>query len=175
MTRLSRPDTGDRGPGASTGDTIEVEISSKDILTPPPATASTDRSGATPDRHWPLKGVGLAIVTAAAIVTFASVAHHGTTPVAPPLPIVAQVSKQIATPEPTVSTEEPVHFKNPFDRSETFDFPAGTTQADARQAVAELLLQRASERRQAMHAGGVAGGTGGGRAAARSRMGDAHN
>jgi hypothetical protein len=36
--------------------------------------------------------------------------------------------------------------KNPFDRSEVFEFPPGTSLEDARQSVAELLLQRARTR-----------------------------
>lgn len=41
---------------------------------------------------------------------------------------------------------EPVRIANPFDASEVFEFPAGTTPADARAAVADTLLQRARER-----------------------------
>jgi hypothetical protein len=37
---------------------------------------------------------------------------------------------------------------NPFDATEVFEFPAKTTESTARNAVAELLLQRARERRR---------------------------
>ena len=40
----------------------------------------------------------------------------------------------------------PTRFTNPFDASETFEFPAGTTEDDARQSVAEILVERARER-----------------------------
>jgi hypothetical protein len=40
----------------------------------------------------------------------------------------------------------PVKFANPFDRSEVFEFPPGTSRSAARDAVAEILLQRAAER-----------------------------
>jgi hypothetical protein len=40
----------------------------------------------------------------------------------------------------------PVRFKNPFDASEVFEFPAGTSLTEMRDAVAELLAQRARER-----------------------------
>jgi hypothetical protein len=40
----------------------------------------------------------------------------------------------------------PVRFANPFDASEVFEFPAGTTRAEAHDRVAEILLQRARER-----------------------------
>jgi hypothetical protein len=39
-----------------------------------------------------------------------------------------------------------VKFANPFDQNEVFEFPAGTTRAEARDAVAEILMQRARER-----------------------------
>ncbi|PZN33651.1 MAG: hypothetical protein DIU71_04535 [Proteobacteria bacterium] len=40
----------------------------------------------------------------------------------------------------------PVLFTNPFDETEVFEFPPGTTQEQARQAVADFLLQRARDR-----------------------------
>lgn len=40
----------------------------------------------------------------------------------------------------------PTRFTNPFDASETFEFPPGTTEDDARQSVAEILFERARER-----------------------------
>jgi hypothetical protein len=43
----------------------------------------------------------------------------------------------------------PVRFINPFDATEVFEFPAGTPQSDARQAVAEFLLKRARDRQTA--------------------------
>jgi hypothetical protein len=36
---------------------------------------------------------------------------------------------------------------NPFDKKEVFEFPPGTSQADARDAVAQLLAERARDRR----------------------------
>jgi hypothetical protein len=41
---------------------------------------------------------------------------------------------------------EPVVLANPFDKSEKFTFPPGTSKADARDQMATLLLQRAMER-----------------------------
>jgi hypothetical protein len=41
----------------------------------------------------------------------------------------------------------PVRIKNAFDATEVFEFPPGTTEAESREAVAELLLSRASDRR----------------------------
>lgn len=41
---------------------------------------------------------------------------------------------------------EPLRVANPFDASEIFEFPAGTSEADAREAVAGFLIDRATRR-----------------------------
>jgi hypothetical protein len=43
-------------------------------------------------------------------------------------------------------SEPPVRVTNPFDASEVFEFPAGTTRAEARALMNEMLMQRARER-----------------------------
>ncbi len=50
-----------------------------------------------------------------------------------------------ATQEPLPSA--PTRFTNPFDASEVFVFPPGTSEDDARASVAEILLERARKRR----------------------------
>lgn len=65
----------------------------------------------------------------------------------PPPPAVVPV----AEPPPPVQTAElpppePVVVVNPFDKTEKFTFPPGTSKADARDQMATLLLQRAMER-----------------------------
>jgi hypothetical protein len=62
------------------------------------------------------------------------------TQTAPPPPPVVDVVAPVAP-------SEPVRFANPFDRSETFEFPPGTTRDEARDAVAQMLIERARERR----------------------------
>ena len=42
--------------------------------------------------------------------------------------------------------DEPLRVANPFDASEVFEFPAGTSEADAHEAVAGFLIERASRR-----------------------------
>ena len=59
-------------------------------------------------------------------------------PVSVPPPLVQ--SAELAPPEPVVLT-------NPFDATEKFTFPPGTSKADARDQMATLLLNRAVERR----------------------------
>lgn len=41
---------------------------------------------------------------------------------------------------------EPLRVANPFDSSEVFEFPAGTSEVDAREAVAGFLIERAARR-----------------------------
>ncbi len=41
---------------------------------------------------------------------------------------------------------EPLRVENPFDSTEVFEFPSGTSEADAREAVAGFLLERATLR-----------------------------
>jgi hypothetical protein len=41
---------------------------------------------------------------------------------------------------------EPLRVANPFDATEVFEFPAGTSEADAHEAVAGFLLERATRR-----------------------------
>jgi hypothetical protein len=48
----------------------------------------------------------------------------------------------------TESLDSPVRFGNPFDTSETFEFPPGTSVDQARQLVAAMLLQRARDRQR---------------------------
>jgi hypothetical protein len=64
---------------------------------------------------------------------------------APPVPHVTQVSQ--ASQAPHVTLDPPVRVRNPFDPQEVFEFPGGTTKAEARQKVTQLLLQRAIDRR----------------------------
>lgn len=46
----------------------------------------------------------------------------------------------------SVSVDEPLRVANPFDASEIFEFPAGTSEADAHEAVAGFLIERATRR-----------------------------
>ena len=55
--------------------------------------------------------------------------------------LVAQDGWPTAEPD-----QDPVRFANPFDASEVFEFPAGTTEAEAQQAIAGFLMERAVSR-----------------------------
>ena len=66
-----------------------------------------------------------------------------------PPPPPAVVPDSVSPPPVQVAESpppEPVVLVNPFDKTEKFTFPPGTSKADARDQMATLLLQRAMER-----------------------------
>jgi hypothetical protein len=84
-------------------------------------------------------GIGLAFLWPAS-------AHRSTLPGGVTSVPAAQISAPaLETIEPH-SLPLPVRIANAFDATEVFEFPRGTTDAAARNAVAELLLNRARER-----------------------------
>ena len=92
-----------------------------------------------------------AIILQIAVATLASgaIAYVATNPqqlarTAAASPAHAVVPKTSA--QPPLQTE-PVTFTNPFDATEVFQFPSGTSETEARQSVAELLMQRAHDRK----------------------------
>ena len=91
-----------------------------------------------------LIGAGIAVV----VLALGGVAHLAAKQ-SPVQPVVAQAARPLSPPPPAVPAavpDGPVLYKNPFDRSEVFEFPPGTTQDEARDAVARLLLERAQGR-----------------------------
>jgi hypothetical protein len=108
-----------------------------------------------------LAGAASALVIVAAIASW-STAHRTIqaeeTP--PPPEATAEVAAATAPEEtetaaasapapqlPAAPDTEPVRFKNPFDKREVFEFPPGTTLEEARQSVADVLRQRATDRK----------------------------
>jgi hypothetical protein len=124
--------------------------------TPDPAVTSVrPASGAGGKARFSRAAIGVGIVAvcavSAGIAWFAR--PTAATPSAPPVervpePVPAPPAVEpAATPAAPHSTEiKPVRFANPFDRGEVFEFPPGTSEAEARDAVADLLLKRARER-----------------------------
>jgi hypothetical protein len=60
-------------------------------------------------------------------------------------PKPALIGEERAPTAPSADSEAML-IKNPFDRAEAFEFPPGTSKAEAREAVAKLLMERAHER-----------------------------
>jgi hypothetical protein len=102
-----------------------------------------------------LLGVVAAASALATVFTYFATTHtEQPAPIAttivfsPPAPVIVAPPALPPAPSPPLQ-EEPaalVRFANPFDRKEVFEFPAGTSRADARDAVEELLYERAQER-----------------------------
>jgi len=95
-----------------------------------------------------LRVLGLAVLSVAAVLAIWGIAHQAMDR-NPPTP--AEETNAVAAPvvraAPTAESKgPPVRMTNPFDRSEVFEFPPGTSRKEARKAVSEILLQRANER-----------------------------
>lgn len=97
---------------------------------------------------WP----AIILYISVASVLSGVIAYFATSPAQP---VIASAAKTIVhhavpqtAPPPPAATPPlpPVLYANPFDPSEVFEFPAGTSQTEAKQAVADMLLQRARDR-----------------------------
>ena len=141
-------------------DTIELELSPQELralsegLAPEEDDAPTPRHLPSPQsrvHHWDwttlVGAMALSVVSSGA--TYLAVKGGEPTRVDdPPLAAVPMAPE----PEPAPHREALVQFVNPFDTTEIFQFPAGTPERNAREAVAELLLKRAQERLSAADA-----------------------
>ncbi len=117
-----------------------------------PATASRVSSNARPASRARTMRLPLLVLFSVALVgTIAAVALRESDQRAalpPPPPAAVPVSVPPPSVQPAeLPPPEPVVLVNPFDATEKFTFPPGTSKADARDQMASLLLQRAVERR----------------------------
>lgn len=143
-------------------DTIELELSAEQVLTlsradaairanppaVPPQRKSLSNAPESRRDAWP--AVILAIVGIS--VLSGGIAYLATIP-AQPVHVGANAVIAMAardTTAPPSADNAPVRFTNPFDASEVFQFPSGTSDMEARQAVAGLLLQRAHDRQNSV-------------------------
>jgi hypothetical protein len=175
---------------ADDGDTLELEISAEDLIglwsagaaerRQPTSNAPTTRVLATsPDfgkrahaaigkltGRGPLTRIAASLVITFALIVSGTAAYRATEP-NPPQPARTDnpAATQARPPEPKLAQAQkpPVRIRNPFDRSEVFEFPPGTSRRKARQAVANLLLERARDRhtRRGRNADGVRYGAAG--------------
>jgi hypothetical protein len=118
---------------------------------PRPATASRVASNARPAsrvRMLRLPLMVLCSVALAGVIAAGALRESDKRAALPPPPPAAV---PVSAPPPEVQVAElpppaPVVLVNPFDATEKFTFPPGTSKADARDQMATLLLQRATER-----------------------------
>ncbi len=129
------------------GKPTELPASSPQVATPSPAAAKARSAPRARSLRSPLV-VLLALALAGTIT--AGVLRESdkrATLSAPPPPVVLASVPPLEVPPMELAPPEPVVLVNPFDATERFTFPPGTSKADARDQMAALLLNRAMERR----------------------------
>jgi len=155
---------------ALSDDTVEIQLTPEELLGLTEAAESAQLLQAAATRsplvdapaplHLASRTIGPDMRSGAfAIITFAvfvwwSVDHvfgQQAPPVARPAPAPVMAAGgagvNISQPQPPGTSADPVvKVRNPFDATEVFEFPAGTSRAESRQKVAQLLLQRARDR-----------------------------
>ena len=92
---------------------------------------------------WSLVLAGGIVAGVATAVTYVATENTAPVPARYAEVLAATPAAQAA---PAATSGHPVTFVNPFDSSEVFEFPPGTTQSEARDSVAEILLKRARSR-----------------------------
>ena len=147
-------------------DTIEVELTVEQVQALSRA-AEAAREAARPDVSAPVVSVpeyenitfrrtaridfacnvtfaGAVLAVAVALLWPASARHR-----AAPTPAITSAASlpQVTPAAPAEPEGVPVRIKNPFDATEVFEFPHGTMESKAHEAVAERLLSRARDRR----------------------------
>lgn len=142
-------------PGIDDTDT-EIELNAQDLLAlADPKQVDEHATSAAPALSKPVKRAptrkfSLSLALPLAVVVVA--AAYGFKGWMKASDYAANPSQQVAqSNEPAaqaLAASEPVRFVNPFDADEVFEFPAGTTQAEARDAVADVLLKRAMSRQK---------------------------
>lgn len=144
-------------------DTIELELTAEEMrgLSNAARQAYRARAGSPSKvlraagirifRAWPVAAVA-ALVGVAVAISWRPSPPHRIVPRPLPVPAVHSTAAVVprpavlAPPPPPAAPGPPVRVRNPFDATEIFEFPAGTTRAEARQKVAQELLQRAVDR-----------------------------
>lgn len=154
--------------GLDTMPTVETEMNARDLrrlndefLGKPAepnasvqhaATAPRAASKARPASRSSMLRTSLVVVVSVATVGMIGAGALRASDKRAALPAPPPVALPVADPEPVMQAVEvapppqPVVLVNPFDASERFTFPPGTSKAEAREQMATLLLQRAAER-----------------------------
>jgi hypothetical protein len=145
-----------RGVRRESDDTIELTLTPAELQTLSEAAivenTSVGRNGRVARKRRRVRVARWAAIATAAVVagvssgiTYLATAQTTAAPIVEP----TALSAALTAPEPVAATEaveSPVKIANPFDASEIFEFPSSMTESDARDAVADFLLQRARDR-----------------------------
>jgi hypothetical protein len=148
----------------SSDDTIELELTGEQELALSRA-AEAARSTVRPDESGPVLYVPeyenftsrrsaridfvCNVTFAVALLGIAVACLRPASDQHPPAPAVTSAAPlaEVTPAGPAEPHGAPVRIQNAFDATEVFEFPPGTTESEAREAVAELLLSRARDRR----------------------------
>lgn len=125
----------------------KVTVESKKAQAPAPRA----RTVTLPRAAW---SVGLVIVAG---VVVAANQMYSAPEVPAPTPVIVSSIPQQPDPVPVEEERPPTLAANPFDPSEVFELEPGLSKEEARAAVAQLLLERATQR-QATASIGTGGG-----------------
>jgi hypothetical protein len=128
-------------------ESAEIELTAEELLK-----LSRPQHAATPSpapKIWHsslvLASVG-SVLLLATIVTLRSGASEAISPPELPAVPVQDEAQDAFEVRPDMQDAKPVRIRNPFDRSEVFEFPSGTSEQQAHDAVADMLLKRAMDR-----------------------------
>jgi hypothetical protein len=128
---------------------MEIDLSAQELLAlsalPQVEQPSSAAKKASPGKRGSLYLSTIAAVAVIGATYVLTKSDRGNLPAADTPQHLAQ--SQWPAPQ-QLATGEPVRFANPFDTDEVFEFPAGTTETEARDAVADVLLKRAMSRQK---------------------------
>lgn len=132
--------------GQDSGKTFATKIQPPET-TPPNRKAISTRAWNAP-RLAMIAGGAFAAIAVGSVVRYESAASvEMSQPSSIPPAGIAQADAFGSEDQAATATQAaPVRITNSFDKSEVFEFPPGTSESDARAAVADLLLKRAIER-----------------------------
>jgi hypothetical protein len=148
-------------PGAIQGPTPDAAQSDAAAPVEGPAssqaqTASKDVETPSRDGRAAARRIGLSVSVVVAVVVTGVVLYLYWRPEGAVRSVMGTAPQAAAPPtlsSPTLATEQgPVRFANPFDRTEVFEFPAGTSETEAREAAVEVLMERARDRQSQRNA-----------------------
>ena len=108
-----------------------------------------DAGDARVSNDWPAIAIQIAVATIfSGVIAYVATNPEQLVQAQAPVGKVKVNAPTPSRPAPPAAPEEAVQVQvtNPFDKTEVFNFPAGTSETDAQLAVARLLMQRAQER-----------------------------
>jgi hypothetical protein len=152
-------------PGAIQGPTPDVAQSDAGSPAERPVSSQAQtarKHGETPSRDGRLSAprVGLSLSIVVTVVVTGVVLYLYSRPEGAVRSVMATTAPRAAAPlAPSSSTpaseQVPVRFANPFDHTEVFEYPPGTSETAAREAVVEVLMERARDRQHQRNARSV--------------------